>query len=70
MQVPLLRDKILCRGSHLPGKTAQERFALITKGEPACSPLKQVTGSLLSALERDAVNMCFKVKLVSNQSNC
>lgn len=26
--------------------------------------------NLLSALERDAVNICFKPKLVSNQSNC
>lgn len=50
-------------------KTTQKSSALIPEGGPTCSLLKQGTGSL-SALERDAVNMCFKPKLVPNQRDC
>lgn len=51
-------------------KTTRKPFALITEGEPTWSPLKQATGALLSALEREEVNVCFQPKLVPNQSDC
>lgn len=43
---------------------------LWSQKEGLAALLEQGTGSLLSALERDAVNMCFKPQLVPNQSNC
>lgn len=68
--VPLLQGIRFSAGVLIAEETTQKPSAFIPKGGPTCSPLKQVTGSLLSALERDAVNMRFKPKLVPNQSDC
>ena len=70
--VPFLQGIRSSVGDFSSSENCSETLCSDPQRESSWSPQKQVTGSLLNAheRERDVVKMCFKSKLVSNQSNC